>query len=784
MKKRILSRRKVTEIIAVLLSLATMFGSVDTAFAAGESDQSGAASGENQRQNVTFVVEGDGSLVLTSSCDGAEQVVTDGTTLNLPVGTYVHMIAESAQADEAEGTQEGGANDGEQGNEVDISLQEGGIVVGVQTEDGYQAEDSVFQPEMRQVQDITVTEYAKVVTVQFQASEEMAYADTFALTARGTAERPEVGDVFSGTCNVSYVDQTHVGGSVSSVQVNGLSGVLAEIGTLTGLTCQQHSAAAPLVDMGYDYTYTVKAVNKSSGEVSGVFYARSQEQPSDGVTTVNGMLAGYQAIGGTARIVRKYTGFAKLIKRSANEALTTDNSCYSLAGAVYGIYTDNGCGNQVGVFTTDASGNTNTVELPAGTYYVREKTAPKGFCLDETVYPMEVKVEETATLTMTDEPGYMSARLVLDKMDQNAGNQAQGKATLEGAQFVVRFYEGSYQAGYLPEEPTRSWVLETKGVAAEESEESENHVVDRITDDLNEDSSDVDNIIGNIVRYECALTDEYKVEGDDFYTVNGENILPLGTISIEEVKAPKGYLLDGALVSAHVGNVEKNSTAVSISAETPYVTQVQMDGGEVFLEYGNAYDIQNRVIRGDIEFTKADEHTQKRMAEIPFRMTSVTTGESHEIMTDENGYYSSASTYVKHSERTNEGQSESGLWFGLDEAGQPVAVDDARGALPYDTYYIEELPCAGNEGKELFSGNVTITRENFLLDMGTIDNYNEEIQEPEEEPKVEKPEEKKEESKPQIVKTGDTMKVAIWIGLCIVAFIGAFLTFLYKRYRR
>ena len=67
-------------------------------------------------------------------------------------------------------------------------------------------------------------------------------------------------------------------------------------------------------------------------------------------------------------------GYVNLNKTSANPDLTNNNSCYSLAGAVYGIYTEWDCINQVGTLTTDEWGNTNTVELNAGTYYVKGAT--------------------------------------------------------------------------------------------------------------------------------------------------------------------------------------------------------------------------------------------------------------------------------------------------------------------------------------------------------------------------------------------------------------------------
>ena len=86
------------------------------------------------------------------------------------------------------------------------------------------------------------------------------------------------------------------------------------------------------------------------------------------------------------------------------------------------------------------------------------------------------------------------------------------------------------------------------------------------------------------------------------------------------------------------------------------------------------------MIGGDFFFTKIEEKTQKAMAGIPFRITSVTTGESHVIVTDANGYFSSASDYVRHSVDTNAEKAEAGLWFGMAD-GVAAPVNDTQGAL-------------------------------------------------------------------------------------------------------
>lgn len=79
-------------------------------------------------------------------------------------------------------------------------------------------------------------------------------------------------------------------------------------------------------------------------------------------------------------------GNGKIQKSSSNTTVTNGNDCYSLSGATYGVYSDKGCTKSVAILTTNANGNTDTVELRAATYYVKETKAPKGFQLDKNVY--------------------------------------------------------------------------------------------------------------------------------------------------------------------------------------------------------------------------------------------------------------------------------------------------------------------------------------------------------------------------------------------------------------
>lgn len=388
-------------------------------------------------------------------------------------------------------------------------------------------------------------------------------------------------------------------------------------------------------------------------------------------------------------------GDLDLVKSSANEDITNGNDCYSLEGAVYGVYDKNG--TEVSRITTDANGNAKAEKLAAGNYTIKEIQAPKGYEKDDTVYSCTVPSGGTVQVKVADNPGNDPAAIEISKIDQETGSlSTQGAASLEGAQFTLTHYgkyytEEQIKSGEADKDAEengvakRTWVIQTKEKTTSSGEK----------------------------KYHTALLKEYKVSGDDFYYSGGHETLPLGTLVVEETKAPNGYNMDGAYLTA-AGSTDK--------VEGKYVAQITKEGNIVKLNGGNEYSVSDRVIRGDISFTKMDEEEQSRMAGIPFKITSNTTGESHTVVTDENGYFSSASSFNKHSKDTNGGKADSGLWFGLNADGENVKVNDEYGAFPYDTYTIEEQRCDANKDKALYKGTFTVSRDNYQIDLGTIDN--------------------------------------------------------------
>lgn len=380
------------------------------------------------------------------------------------------------------------------------------------------------------------------------------------------------------------------------------------------------------------------------------------------------------------------TGTVSLSKTSADTGITSGNSCYSLAGAVYGIYSDAGCSAQVTTLTTDAGGNAAAVSLNAGTYYYKELTAPAGYALDSSVQSFTVTDGQNTALSVSDTPTNDPAMITLNKVDSETGDMVQGGASLAGAQFTVNYYDGYYNNSNLPANPTRSWIIQTKEITTKG---------------------------GNKV-YRAVLSNDYFVAGDALYSASGINTLPLGTISIEETKAPEGYSLEGAYLQV-------GGTGTKITGK--YVAQITQNGNLASLKGGNTFKISDKIKRGDFKLTKIDTDNQNRMGDIPFRVTNKATGESHIIKTDENGYYSSESSWNAHSKNTNGGGAYDGLWFSTGDG--KAAVDDSLGAMPYGDYTLEELSCDNNRGKILYNGEFSIRRDKVTVDIGTIENHSE-----------------------------------------------------------
>ena len=266
-------------------------------------------------------------------------------------------------------------------------------------------------------------------------------------------------------------------------------------------------------------------------------------------------------------------GNAKLQKTSSNTSITEDNGNYSIAGATYGVFSDKDCTKQLATLTTDENGNTDVAEVKACTVYIKELSAPAGYKVDKTVYSLKIEAGKTATLNVSDTPKVTDTLIELFKIDmETQKDNPQGNASLAGAEFTWKYYAGFYNKDNLPAEVTRTWV--TKTIAETDS--------------------------NGTAHYITKLADAYKVSGDSFYMQDEKAVLPLGTLTVEETKAPNGYLLEGAYMQAG----DKSEQIKDL-----YLTQITEDGDLAVLSGSNQFSVSDKVIRGGVKIQKRDLET-------------------------------------------------------------------------------------------------------------------------------------------------------------------------------
>ena len=424
----------------------------------------------------------------------------------------------------------------------------------------------------------------------------------------------EVGDTFSGTLGTS---NTNPSTGVTNFTIDYIDGLL---GSASGQIINQLSVQC--LEPGH-IGLTYKTAYESGSKTYYPYNATVTDVQPDGRVTIQidvpryiNPYTGLEATGwsaglgtvpyqrcGAAWVIqtapRNITVNVTLDKSNGNPAMTQGNAaCYAqdLSGAIYGVYSDAGLTNEVGRITTDANGHgeLNGIVVQRNVVlYTKELIAPRGFNLDSQVYRHAFTTNgETYNVQSTDQPLNDPLRITLNKVSAD-GTVVANPASLEGAEFTVRYYAGQYTMDTLPATHTRAWVIKTA-------------------------------LIGG--RYVTTLDDSLKVEGDPFYLDGGIPTLPLGTITVEETKAPAGYTLQNKMLSAGGQEVANGIALFNITEDNQHVAAVVG---------GNEYTVVEGVVRGGLEIQKKDADTNENVGTATFQI--VNKNNYDVVARDENG---------------------------------------------------------------------------------------------------------------------------------------------------
>ena len=451
----------------------------------------------------------------------------------------------------------------------------------------------------------------------------------------------------------------------------------------------------------------------------------------------------------------------EIINRSANPVVVD--------GQTYAV------GDVVMIITTDENGHASTGNdaLPYGTYEVRESATNESMLLTWTGETVQVR-QNGHSVAITAVNDVERGGLSVEKQDTITGSTPQGDANFEGITFEIInnsrnpvMVEGQK---YQPGEVVKTLVTDSEGKASTADDllpygeyilhESATNESMLLTAPDQTVLVEDDGIIYEFVMADEVVRGGVLIEKRD---LESGLLTPLGGASLDGTlfeitnKSINAVYVNGALYQP--GEVCATIEVVDGIAQTdaralPYGTyqMVESKPGEGYLhtdqivrsfqirkdgeiiEYRDGDAAYNQVIRGDLQFVKVGEGGEANMgrfANVAFKLTSQTTGESHIVVTDENGEVRTTTEWNPHSQNTNgndgvEDESawddHNGTWFGLTTEDWMVDTQDELCALPYDQYTLEELPCAGNAGYELVKvPNITISRNNTTIYLGTID---------------------------------------------------------------
>ena len=346
-------------------------------------------------------------------------------------------------------------------------------------------------------------------------------------------------------------------------------------------------------------------------------------------------------------------GYLEMTKSSNNTKVTELNACYSLEGAVYTVYDTSG--KEVGKLTVKKDGKSNVLELPEGTYTVKETKAPEGYALNKDIKTVKIKSEETTTFTDKDTPIMNIVNLLLTKKPKGyPHNHGEGDATLAGAVYRFNYYDGHYASAAAAEgsgKPTAQWFFTTDAK-------------------------------GEIAGANPVPAAGYT-SSELYKDAAGKVAFPLGSYVIQEVSPPTGYLL--------------NTTKEFVK-----ITEDGTDKDHV-KTYNEKVTNDDIIIRGGVELAKIDNDLDENYAQGDASLA----GAEFTIYNK-----SKESIMIAGNEVAKDGVA---LVIATNSDG--FAGTDAH-ALPYGTYFIKETkPSPGYLLNTEWSKTFSIREDGKIIDL-------------------------------------------------------------------